>query len=237
MLVLGLDTSSPAVSAALVELSPAGGQVRAEHVVIDGRRHGELLAQGVRTVLGGVRPDAVVVGTGPGPFTGLRVGLMTAAALSDALGVPAYGVCSLDGVGVDDGVVVTDARRREVYWARYSGGERVEGPQVSRPAELATALVPGTLLAGAGAVLHREVFTCFEVDVHRLHPSASALVARAAVRVAAGAPSEPLTPLYLRRPDAVEPGAVKRVTAGGRAETTVGGRAETTAGGRAETTA
>lgn len=215
MLVLGLDTSSPAVSAALVSLARGDVEVLAEHVVLDARRHGEVLAQGVRTVLAERRPDAIVVGSGPGPFTGLRVGLMTAAAMSDALGIPAYAVCSLDGLATrPDVVVVTDARRREVYWARYADGERVEGPQVERPADLADRLgsedVP---LVGAGAVLHREAFAGRTVLEEPLHPSVPALVARAAPRVVTGAPPEPLTPLYLRRPDAVEPGASKRVTA------------------------
>lgn len=211
MLVLGLDTSSPAVSAALVSLTASGVEVLAESVVVDGRRHGELLAQGVRTVLGGRRPDAVVVGAGPGPFTGLRVGLMTAAAMSDALAVPSYAVCSLDGLADDgDVVVVTDARRREVYWARYVAGERVAGPEVVRPADLAARLKPGERLVGAGAVLHGDVLG--EVDESVLHASVPRLVERAAARVLAGAPSDALTPLYLRRPDAVEPGATKRVT-------------------------
>ena len=214
MLVLGLDTSSPAVSAALVSLGRDALEVLAESVVVDARRHGELLAQGVREVLDGRQPDALVVGAGPGPFTGLRVGLMTAAAMSDALAVPAYAVCSLDGVATaPDVVVVTDARRREVYWARYAGGVRVAGPQVGRPADVAAQLPPGSRLVGAGAVLHREAFAGCAVDDAVLHPSVPRLVARAAERVLGGAPGDPLTPLYLRRPDAVEPGATKRVTA------------------------
>lgn len=215
MLVLGLDTSSPAVSAALVRVRTGSAQVLAESVVVDARRHGELLAPAVREVLAGARPDAVVVGTGPGPFTGLRVGLMTAAALSDALGVPAYGVCSLDAVAPPgDAVVVTDARRQEVYWARYAGGQRVEGPEVARPAWLAERLRSSgsPRLVGAGAVLYREAFVGFDVDEQLLHPSAPGLVLRAAARVLERAPSDPLTPRYLRRPDAVAPGAAKRVT-------------------------
>lgn len=213
MLALGLDTSSPAVSAALLEVGGAGVDVVAEHVVVDARRHGELLAQGVRRVLAGRRPDAVVVGTGPGPFTGLRVGLVTAAALSDALAVPAYGVCSLDGFAGpgEDVVVVTDARRREVYWARYEAGVRVEGPEVARPHELAAQLVPSAAVVGAGAVLHADAFSRYEVDTARQHLSVPRLVERAAPRVLARAAGDPLTPLYLRRPDAVEPGATKKV--------------------------
>lgn len=215
MLVLGLDTSSPAVSAGLVEVSAAGCEVLAEHVVVDARRHGELLALGVRVVLAGRRPHAVVVGTGPGPFTGLRVGLVTAASMSDALGVPAYGVCSLDGLAApdEDVVVVTDARRREVYWARYEAGERVEGPQVVRPHDLAAGLPPSARLVGAGALLHTDAFAGWDVDAERQHLSVVRLVERAAPRVLACAPGDPLTPLYLRRPDAVEPGATKKVSA------------------------
>lgn len=202
MLVLALDTSSPAVSAALVEVTESGCTLVREQVVVDGRRHGELLAVGVREVLQGDRPGAVVVGTGPGPFTGLRVGLVTAAATADALGVPAYGVCSLDGF-TDDGVVVTDARRREVYWARYCGGVRVDGPAVLAPALLD--LRPGEPVVGA-RLAGLPVSGPEHVDLLRL-------VGVAAARVLAAAPSDPLTPLYLRRPDAVEPGAAKRVTA------------------------
>jgi tRNA threonylcarbamoyl adenosine modification protein YeaZ len=220
VLVLALDTSSPAVSAALVDLGADRCDVLAEHVVVDARRHGELLALGVREVLGG-RPaadlGAVVVGLGPGPFTGLRVGLVTAATMADALGLPAYGVCSLDAVGAGERVVVTDARRREVYWARYDDGDaRVEGPAVERPAELALRLRGSDArLVGAGAVLHRDAFDGLSVDDGPGHPSCPALALLAADRVRAGAPSEPLTPLYLRRPDAVAPEASKRVTAPG----------------------
>ena len=211
MQILALDTSSPAVCAALVRLTGDTVEVVEERVVVDARRHGELLAQGVREVLDRTRPDAVVVGTGPGPFTGLRVGLMTAAATADAWNVPAYGVCSLDALADGDVVVVTDARRREVYWARYAGGVRVDGPGVCAPGDVP--LVQGDRLVGAGARL--PAFASYEV-LGPEHPVMVRLVARASDRVLAGAPSDPLTPLYLRRPDAVEPGAGKRVTAGGR---------------------
>lgn len=211
MQILALDTSSPAVSAALVRLTGEGVEVVAERVVVDARRHGELLAQGVREVLGAGRPDAVVVGTGPGPFTGLRVGLVTAAAMADAYGVPAYGVCSLDALADDgDVVVLTDARRREVYWARYAGGQRVDGPAVCAPTQVP--LVPGERVVGAGAALHAAALAGHEVG-EPLHPVLGRLVSRAADRLRSGAPSDPLTPLYLRRPDAVEPGATKKVTA------------------------
>lgn len=221
MLVLGLDTSSPAVSVAAVELArgddgePRWGR-QAEWQAVDGRKHGELLATGVRAVLGelGAAPadlGAVAVGLGPGPYTGLRVGVMTAAALSDALGVPAYGCCSLDAVdpwGDGARVVVSDARRREVYWAEYAeDDERVAGPSVMRPADLATALREvgwAGRVVGDGALALPEVFP--EAREPR-YPSAEGVVLLAAGRALAGAPAEPLTPLYLRRPDAVPPAA------------------------------
>ena len=160
---------------------------------------------------------AVAVGLGPGPFTGLRVGIMTAAALSDALGIPAYGCCSLDAVdpwGEGERVVVTDARRKEVYWAEYAeDDERVAGPSVMTPAALAAALreVGWTgRVVGAGALAHPELFPA---AAEPRHPSAEGIVLLAARRALEGAPAEPLVPLYLRRPDAVPPGATKSVTA------------------------
>jgi tRNA threonylcarbamoyl adenosine modification protein YeaZ len=208
VLVLGLDTSTPAVSVALVR---RGGEVLAESVVVDARRHGELLAQGVRDVLGaaGVRRadlDAVAVGLGPGPFTGLRVGVVTAATLADALGIPSYGICSLDGLGTGTRIAVTDARRREVYWARYDeSGTRVEGPAVGAPAALAVQW-QGIPVVGDGAQVHAAAFAGLDVRDEPRYPSA------ARIAELAGDPA-PLVPLYLRRPDAVAPGPPKRVTA------------------------
>jgi tRNA threonylcarbamoyl adenosine modification protein YeaZ len=137
---------------------------------------------------------AVVVGCGPGPFTGLRVGMATAAAYGHALGVPVYGVCSLDAIGIDtdgDVLVVTDARRREVYWARYRDGVRVAGPEVCAPGD-----VPAGASAVAGSPDHVALF-----DLPRLtptYPSASGLVRAVDWTADPGA----LVPLYLRRPDA-----------------------------------
>src|ERR1700744_6790740 len=97
--------------------------------------------------------DAVVVGCGPGPFPGLRAGMSTAAAYGHALGSPVRGVCSLDAIGVrtaGDTLVVTDARRREVYWARYRDGIRTYGPAVNAPADVD----PGPAQAVGGAPQH-----------------------------------------------------------------------------------
>ena len=101
--------------------------------------------------------EAIVVGCGPGPFTGLRVGMATAAAYGHALGLPVHGVCSLDAIGIVAGgnlLVVTDARRREVYWARYRDGVRVEGPAVAAPGRCASA--PTKRSGTAAPVSHRS---------------------------------------------------------------------------------
>ena len=215
MLALVIDTSSAAVTAALAEVGESV-ELLAESVTVDARAHGELLAPSIEKCLhdaGRSMSDVgcVVAGVGPGPFTGLRVGLVTAAVIADARGVPAYGVCSLDGIAgaVDAGslLVAADARRREVYWARYVDGVRVDGPSVSRPSELT-----GTseAMTGAGARLYADVLCRPLLDVD--FPSALALARCAAGRIRSGAPTEVLIPLYLRRPDAVAPGPVKAVT-------------------------
>ncbi|RFU87631.1 tRNA (adenosine(37)-N6)-threonylcarbamoyltransferase complex dimerization subunit type 1 TsaB [Streptomyces triticagri] len=215
MLLLALDTATPAVGVALHD----GTSVLAESRSVDARRHGELLLPAVDRVLAeaGVRLDdvtAIVAGVGPGPYTGLRVGLMTAETFGSALGIPVHGVCTLDGLayaaGLDgDFVVATDARRKEVYWARYTSPRtRVDGPSVDRPADIAEQ-VAGLPAVGAGARLYPETFT----DVRGPeHVSAGALAALAAERLADGAELPEPRPLYLRRPDAQVPKNYKVVT-------------------------
>ncbi|MET8142915.1 tRNA (adenosine(37)-N6)-threonylcarbamoyltransferase complex dimerization subunit type 1 TsaB [Sphaerisporangium sp. NPDC005288] len=221
MLVLAFDTATPAVTAALHD----GERVLAESTTIDARRHGELLVPSVREVLreaGASLRDvtAIVAGAGPGPYTGLRVGLVTAQAFALTAGVPAYGVCTLDVLAYASGLdepfmVATDARRKEVFWARYADMRtRVEGPSVDRPQD-----VPGGLpVLGAGARMYAEI-----VGEDRLvpgaadYPAAGALAGLAAERLAKGAPGDDgvLTaphPIYLRRPDARVPGPPKKVT-------------------------
>lgn len=240
MLVLALDTATPASTAALVEVTPDGLSGIAERRTVDPRAHGERLAPEIAAVLAdaGLRPrdlTAIVAGLGPGPFTGLRVGLATAASMGQALGIPTYGVCSLDGLGRAAGpgrvLIATDARRREVYFATYADGERVTGPEVAKPADVAGLLggavgaaLPADVLvagdaaaaglvdraAGEGALKYGDVFGV-PVEEHLLYPPGAALVALAADRIRGAAPSEILTPLYLRRPDAVEPSARKPV--------------------------
>lgn len=219
MLVLALDTATSAVTAGLLRLPPAGSpEVLAERVTVDARAHGELLMPSVCSVLAtaGVSMhdlDAVVCGVGPGPFTGLRVGMVTAAALGDALGLPVFPVCSLDAIAHRAGtgsslLVVTDARRREVYWARYDEcGARIDGPHVDRPLDLALAGV--SRVAGAADALALPVRVPV---VAPRYPDPTGLVAVVAAAVRARATPGPLHPLYLRRPDAWEPGPRKRVT-------------------------
>jgi tRNA threonylcarbamoyl adenosine modification protein YeaZ len=216
VLVLALDTATPASTAALVEVTADGLFGVAENRTVDARAHGEKLAPEIAAVLAeaGFRPrdlTAIVAGLGPGPFTGLRVGLATAASMGQALGIPTYGVCSLDGLGRAAGpgrvLIATDARRREVYYATYVDGVRETGPDVSKPAEV---VVDAARAAGEGALKYGDIFG-LPVEEHLLYPPGAALVAIAADRIRAGAPGEVLTPLYLRRPDAVEPAARKSV--------------------------
>ena len=216
MLVLAIDTSSAAVTAAVVEVGDAVRSL-AQRVTVDARAHGERLAPSIAECLAeaGAKPadlGAIVAGLGPGPFTGLRVGLVTAAAMSDALGIPTYGVCSLDGIAgaVDETelLVAGDARRREVFWARYVDGARVDGPHVDRPTEVST--VDSVAMSGAGARLYAGVLGLPLCDVD--YPDPAALVRLVADRIRNAAEPEPLTPLYLRRPDATEPHTPKAVS-------------------------
>jgi tRNA threonylcarbamoyl adenosine modification protein YeaZ/ribosomal-protein-alanine acetyltransferase len=211
--ILTVDTATPAVAAGVVD-SGDRRTVLAERVVIDGKAHAERLTPNVLAALADAGLsmadlDAVVVGCGPGPFTGLRVGMATAAAYGHALAVPVYGVCSLDAIGVvttGDTLVVTDARRREVYWARYRDGVRTAGPAVCAPA----AVHPGAAQAVAGAPAHAALFHLPVLDI--AYPTPAGLVA--AVDNWCDDPPPPV-PLYLRRPDA-------RTSAGDPPQVTVG---------------
>lgn len=141
--VLAIDTATPAVTAGIVRRHDL--VVLGERVTVDARAHAERLTPNVLAALADAALtmadlDAVVVGCGPGPFTGLRAGMASAAAYGHALGIPVYGVCSLDAIGgqtIGDTLVVTDARRREVYWARYCDGIRTVGPAVNAAASSA----------------------------------------------------------------------------------------------------
>ncbi len=220
MLLLALDTATPAVTVALHD----GARVLARADQVDARRHGELLLPSVDRVLreAGRKPAEItdiVAGVGPGPYTGLRVGLATAEAFGSALGVPVRGLCTLDGIAYAAGldtpfVVATDARRKEVYWARYADARTRRGdPAVDRPADIA-GTVADVPAAGAGARLYAETFTGVREDLPE-HQSAAALAGLAVEMLAAdasGAGFLPPRPLYLRRPDAQVPANYKVVT-------------------------
>ncbi len=217
VVLLAFDTATPSVTVALHD----GERVVAERRCVDAMRHGELLAPSIEAVLaeaGVIRQDisAVAVGVGPGPFTGLRVGLVTARTLALVLQVPVYGVCTLDVLAleaVETGqvkepfLVATDARRKEVYWASYDAdGARAEGPQVGKPAALATQGPVNGPVVGRGAVMYPAAFM---TPVPPEDPSAGWLAtAVAEERVELYDPE----PLYLRRPDAMEPHKPKRVS-------------------------
>jgi tRNA threonylcarbamoyl adenosine modification protein YeaZ len=242
VLVLALDTATASVVVGVVETGTPGKGwntlgVRAAVAVSSANRHAETLGQLIPDVLGeaGVGMadlTGVVVGLGPGPFTGLRVGVITAAALGDALGVPVYGVCTHDAMAAmhmalvgsvpsgttepDEGLlVVTDARRRECYWADYdASGTRISGPHVQRPADLVAARgwpgnsggPPAALVIGDPAFSEP-----LGVEVVPASPDPIGLVL-ASPRLATGQPPTPLKPLYLRRPDATPPAPRKLVT-------------------------
>lgn len=182
---------------------------------MDARRHTELVAPSIADVLqtaGCDRRDltAIAVGIGPGPFTGLRIGLVTARTLGAALGIPVHGVCSLDIIAAEadvpgTSVVVTDARRKEVYLAEYTDGIRTAGPLVDYPAAVATDLPA----AGGGAALYPEAFPS---PMPPEYPSAAVL---AGMVTAGTADVVAPDPLYLRRPDAAPPGQRKSVLAAG----------------------
>ncbi len=212
-MLLAFDTATPAVTVALYD----DGRIAAERTTVDALRHGELLAPAISAVLeeaGLVRQDltAIAVGVGPGPFTGLRVGLVTARTLAAVLGIPVYGVCTLDVLAVqavETGTVTgpfhvaTDARRKEVYWAAYDAdGNRLEGPVVVKPATVAT---DGPVV-GRGAVLYPDAFP----DGRGPENPSAGWVARVVAEERAEL-HDP-EPMYLRRPDIAAPHKPKPVS-------------------------
>ncbi|MCW2676375.1 MAG: putative glycoprotease [Modestobacter sp.] len=211
MLVLALDTATPTLVVGLARWTAGtDAEVLAERAVASGNRHAELLTPTIRAVLAdagvGMRDlDAVVTGLGPGPFTGLRVGVVTAAALADARGLPAVGVCSLDAIGSGARTGVTDARRKELYWASYAAdGRRTAGPAVGRPADV----VAAPPLVGDAAVGSERL----GVPVAAVEVTTAGLLRAAGPQLADPEGAGPLEPLYLRRPDAVPPAARKPVS-------------------------
>ncbi|HEY4631425.1 MAG TPA: tRNA (adenosine(37)-N6)-threonylcarbamoyltransferase complex dimerization subunit type 1 TsaB [Blastococcus sp.] len=210
MLVLALDTATPTLVAGVARWSAqAGAEVLAERAVPSGNRHAELLTPAIHGVLADAAVamgdlDAVVTGLGPGPFTGLRVGVVTAVALADARRLPVVGVCSLDAIGSGERIVVTDARRKEIYWAAYdAAGARTDGPGVVRPEELGR----------RGRFVGDPAFAArLDADVTPAEVTTEELLRAAGPQLADPSSAGPLVPLYLRRPDATPPTAIKAVS-------------------------
>lgn len=243
MRILIIDTSAVA-SAALLDFSledSAGNHtVVAEFATADTRSHAEVLAPGVNSlfenaVVEGPALDAIVVGTGPGPFTGLRSGIAMARTLAFTWNVPLFGLMSLDALAEEvrlsanglsasglsailggDFVIATDARRKEVYWATYSAdGAVVDGPHVGP----ATEVTPRLPVFGAGAGIYRADFdansSAVDVNFELSQPTALFLGLAAIRRIVAagslaGAGFTDTTPLYMRDSDAKVPGPRKK---------------------------
>lgn len=216
MLILALDTATEAVAAAV--LDTGSGRVVGHEVTLGPTAHGERLAPVVESALGqaGITPrdlGAIGVGRGPGPFTGLRVGLVFAGVLGWALGIPVHGVCTLDVLArqahaeglVGEFLVATDARRREVYWARYDARRRIAGPEVGPALGIPDRAVP---VVGIGARRYPDALPDGRAP---LHPDPGHLARMVAEAIASGAPAD-AAPMYLRRPDATVGGPRKRVT-------------------------
>jgi tRNA threonylcarbamoyladenosine biosynthesis protein TsaB len=224
VLLLAIDTATSAITVALHD----GDGVLAESSTLDVRRHGEYLAPGIARVLGeagctAAEVTGVVAGIGPGPFTALRIGLVTARTFGFACGIPVFGVCSLDALAhqawLQDAtglgrafVVATDARRKEVYWARFDttadGVVRGSEPLVAKSEAIAVE-VEGLPVIGRGGVLYPG---SFGRHLGPLDVSAGALADLAVRRMAAGVDLPRAEPMYLRRPDAIPPPPRKLVT-------------------------
>lgn len=167
---LAIDTSTSRTVVGLLDDEKILYEKYAEGATDHGRAVSDLVAE---ALLINAAPELVVVGMGPGPFTGLRVGIAFARTFALAREIPVIGVCSLDAIetGKSDYTVAIDARRKEIYWARYEGGKRVEGPSVNKPDEVSD----------------------FITD---LYPNVLSLITLAKVQ-------NETEPFYLRRPDAV----------------------------------
>lgn len=167
---LAIDTSTSRTSVALLDSDRTIFSQSHEGATDHGRALSELVSKALES---GSAPDQVVVGMGPGPFTGLRVGIAFAQSFALARAIPVIGVCSLDAIEIAESeyTVAIDARRKEIYWARYKDGHRIEGPSVNKPEEVGD----------------------FIIDIY---PDMRKLVQLAATQ-------NVTEPIYLRRPDAV----------------------------------
>ncbi|MDO4928827.1 MAG: tRNA (adenosine(37)-N6)-threonylcarbamoyltransferase complex dimerization subunit type 1 TsaB [Corynebacterium sp.] len=215
MLILVIDTATPDLCVGLVRirevtsgvLAPDTASTIAQEILVQCKHHNETLIPTVQALLreAGVTMSeigAIIVGTGPGPFTGLRVGMATAAALGHALGLPVYGVPTHEAMGLQlpqPALVITDARRREIYYT-VTGDVTTTGADVIAPADLP---VP----SGVAAYTAPEQFELPQLaEIPRVPVDFRASDWVHLVDFAKD--PAPLVPLYLRRPDAKEPAPV-----------------------------
>jgi len=134
-LSLAIDTSTSRTTVGIIDGNTVLFEKFHEGATDHGRALSQLVAEALKVC---APPQEVVVGMGPGPFTGLRVGISFAHTFGLARGIPVVGICSLDAIDIKESqyTVAIDARRKEIYWARYKDGVRIEGPAVSKPAEV-----------------------------------------------------------------------------------------------------
>ena len=204
MKILAIDTSV-GVSVAVLDDHEVLAEFTDTQHGIQGEQTAAKIAELIE--LAGLEVSAithVVVGVGPGPYTGLRVGIATAQAFAFARQIPLVGICSLDAVAFDYGkpcTVITDARRKELYWAKYDS-TRIQGPEVNTPAQLVE-LAGTTDFVGPASQLYPEVISG-EVIPLRAAPLGMLFATGSASTV-------PVSPMYLRKPDAQEPTTRKSV--------------------------
>ena len=132
---LAIDTATSRTIVAIIEDDKVLFESFHEGAMDHGKAITELVSQALRV---SPVPEQVVIGMGPGPFTGLRVGITFAYTFALARSIPVIGVCSLDAIMIDkdEYTVAIDARRKEIYWASYKSGQRISGPSVNKPAEV-----------------------------------------------------------------------------------------------------
>ena len=132
---LAIDTATSRTIVAIVDEGKILFENFHEGATDHGKAISELVVQALKVC---PVPNQVVVGMGPGPFTGLRVGITFAQSFALARQIPVIGVCSLDAIVLDKNeyTVAIDARRKEIYWASYKDGQRVSGPAVDKPADV-----------------------------------------------------------------------------------------------------
>lgn len=181
-ITLAIDTSTECTQFALLK----GDELFWSEIETGATSHGDVLAK-LGAEVTKEKIDQVIVGMGPGPYTGLRVGIIFAKSFAYARNIPFHGICSLDaiayGINLPEFIVATDARRKELYWAKYINGNRIGDPKVSKPTEL-----PQFPIFGEGAFKYS-----LTADQEHLYPKLVSFTHLAEVN----------QPMYLRHPDAV----------------------------------